>query len=391
MVPPAYIAALERMQDKVEPEPFEQIRETVENELGLKINKVFATFDEKPLGGASLAQVHAATLRDGREVAVKVQRANMRPRIQADLDVLTSMAARADKMTDLGRRVRFTDWVHEFSKTLLQELDYVNEAENLQRFADHFREYPELLVPAPLMDLTRARVLTMERVKGTRVTDVSGVRRTEQDLGALAGVLMRGYLDQIFVHGEIHADPHPGNLLLTPDGRLAIFDLGMVAHVPPRQRERLLKLLFAAVDGRGEEAANETIQMGTRLEDFDQERYVREVSQLVGRYAAHSASTAVSEGRLLLDLVRLATQCGLRTPAELSLLGRTLSHLEAICNSLDPTLDVKRVVEEHLDKIMSQRARKALSWSNLATEMIELQALLREAPRKVTDLSLIHI
>jgi len=385
VVPAAYIAALERMQDRVEAEPFEQIRETVESELGIKINKVFATFDEKPLGGASLAQVHAATLRDGREVAVKVQRASMRPRIQADLEVLTSMAARADKMTDLGRRVRFADWVHEFSKTLLQELDYVNEAENLQRFADHFREYPELLVPAPLMDLTRTRVLTMERVKGSRVTDVSGVRRTEQDLGALAGVLMRGYLDQIFVHGEIHADPHPGNLLLTADGRLAIFDLGMVAHVPPRQRERLLKLLFAAVDGRGEEAANETIQMGTRLEDFDEERYVREISQLVGRYAAHSASTAVSEGRLLLDVVRVATQCGLRTPAELSLLGRTLSHLEAICNSLDPTLDVKRVVEEHLDKIMSQRARKALSWSNMASEMIELQALLREAPRKVTD------
>ncbi len=385
MVPPAYLAALERMQDKVEPVPFEQIREVVESELGLRINKIFASFDEKPLGGASLAQVHAATLRDGREVAVKVQRPDVLPRLQADLDVLTSLATRADRMTDLGRRLRFADWVHEFRKTLMQELDYQTEAENLLRFAEHFKDYPELHVPAPFMDFTRARVLTMERVKGTKVTDISGVRRTEQDLGALAGVLMRGYLDQMFVHGEIHADPHPGNMLLTADGKLAIFDLGMVANVPPKQRERLLKLLFAAVDGRGEEAANETIQMGVRLEDFDGEKYIREVSQYVGRYAAHSGSKSVSEGRLLLEVVRLATQCGLRTPAELSLLGRTLSHLEAICNALDPNLDVKRVVEDHLEQIMSQRARKSLSWSNLATEMMEVQTLLREAPRKVTD------
>ncbi len=385
MVPPAYLAALEKMQDKVEPVPFDQIREVFESELGLRINKVFATFEETPLGGASLAQVHAATLRDGREVAVKIQRPDVLPRIQADIEVLNSLAARADKMTDLGRRVRFTDWVHEFHKTLLQELDYVSEAENLLRFADHFSEYPELHVPAPIMDFTRARVLTMERVKGTKVTDISGLRRTEQDLGALAGVLMRGYLDQMFVHGEIHADPHPGNMLLTEDGRLAIFDLGMVANIPPKQRERLLKLLFAAVDGRGEEAANECIQFSTRLEDFDEERYVREVSQIVGRYAAHSSSKSVSEGRLLLELVRLGTQCGLRTPAELSLLGRTLSHLEAICDALDPNLDVKRIVEDHLDHIMSQRARKSLSWSNLASEMMEVQTLLREAPRKITD------
>ncbi|MEO6065540.1 MAG: AarF/UbiB family protein [Lysobacterales bacterium] len=385
MVPPAYLAALERMQDKVEPVPFAQIRETVESELGFKLSRLFATFDETPLGGASLAQVHAATLRDGREVAVKVQRSDVVPRIEADLDVLTSLAGRADKLTDMGRRMRFADWVHEFRKTLLQELDYISEAENLQRFAGHFSEYPELVVPAPIMDYTRARVLTMERIRGTKVTDISGVRRTEQDLGALAGVLMRGYLDQMFVHGEIHADPHPGNLLLTEDGRLAIFDLGMVAHVPPRQRERLLKLLFAAVDGRGEEAANETIQMSTRLEDFDEERYVREVSQVIGRYAAHSGSRSVSEGRLLLELVRMATQYGLRTPADLSLLGRTLSHLEAICDALDPSVDVKKVVEEHLDQIMSQRARKSLSWSNLASELMEVQKLLREAPRKVTD------
>ncbi|HEY4556461.1 MAG TPA: AarF/UbiB family protein, partial [Lysobacter sp.] len=265
MVPPEYIAALERMQDDVAPVPFEEIREVVEEQLGVRLSKAFASFDEKPLGGASLAQVHGATMRDGRRVAVKVQRPGILEQLYSDLDSLASVAGRVDRATDLGRRVRFADWVHEFRRTLIAELDYRTEAENLERFADRLQDYPELYVPRPIWDYTRKRVLTMDLVNGTKVTDVSGLRRAEQNLGDLAAALMRGYLDQVLVHGQIHADPHPGNLLLTTDGRLALFDLGMVAHVPPRQRDRLFQLLFAAVDGRGEDVVRESVAMGTRL------------------------------------------------------------------------------------------------------------------------------
>ena len=386
MVPPAYLAALERMQDEVAPVPLDVIRAVVEDELGVRINKAFDSFDETPLGCASLAQVHRATLRSGRQVAVKVQRPGVADAIRTDLDALASLAGRADRMTDLGRRVHFADWVHEFRKTLLAELDYRTEAENLVRFASHFRDYPELYVPAPVWDYTRGRVLTMELVTGTKVTELTGLRRTEQKLDRLAAALMRGYLDQVFVYGEIHADPHPGNLLVTPDGRLALFDLGMIAHVPPKQRERLLKLLFAAVDGRGEEVANEAIDLGTRLEDFDAERFVREIGHMVARYAAHSGQQGRSEGRLMLELVRLATACGLRTPPELSLLGKTLLNLQQVAGLLDPDIDMKRVVEDHLEHVMRQRLRRSMSSSNIAGELIEVQALLREAPRKVSDL-----
>jgi predicted unusual protein kinase regulating ubiquinone biosynthesis (AarF/ABC1/UbiB family) len=124
MVPAPYLAALERMQDNVAPVPFEAIRAVVEDALGVRISKAFATFDENPLGGASLAQVHRATLRDGRDVAVKVQRPGITDQILGDLDALASLAGKADRMTNLGRRVRFADWVHEFRKTLLAELDY---------------------------------------------------------------------------------------------------------------------------------------------------------------------------------------------------------------------------------------------------------------------------
>ena len=386
MVPPAYLTALERIQDKVEPISISEVRAVVEEELGAKISQVFASFEEAPLGSASLAQVHRATLRDGRDVAVKVQRPGITEGIHADLDALAGIAAKADRWTDAGRRTHFSEWVHEFRKALLSELDYRSEAENLERFSSHFEDYPELFVPHPVWDLTRKRVLTMTLIKGVKVTDITGLRRTEQDMSPLASAVMRGYLDQVFVHGEIHADPHPGNLLVTTDERIALLDLGMVAHVPPRQRERLLKLLFAAVDGRGEEVAKEAIGLGTRLEDFDETRYTREVSQLVARYAARSGARSQSEGRLVLELVMLASACGLRTPPEMSLLGKTLLNLEAVCRALDPDIDVKRIVEDHLETIMRQRLKHAFSPARLASEAMELQALVREAPAKLSDI-----
>ncbi|TWI05754.1 putative unusual protein kinase regulating ubiquinone biosynthesis (AarF/ABC1/UbiB family) [Luteimonas cucumeris] len=390
MVPPPYLAALERMQNEVVAVDADAIVAIIEDELHVRIGKLFSDFDRDPLGSASLAQVHRAVLRDGREVAVKVQRPDVAQSIRTDLEILGALASRADRSTRIGQRLRFADWVHEFRKTLLDELDFRLEADNLEHFAEHLKQYRRLYVPRPVWDLTSSRVLTMDLVRGTKVTAISGLRRTEQSLGPLANELLRGYLDQTFVHGEIHADPHPGNLLLTDDGRLAIFDLGMVAHVPPKQRGRLLKLLFSAIDGRGEDVADEALALSVRLEDFDEERFTREVGQLVARYAAHGDAHAMSEGRLMLQLTRLGAACGMRTPPELNLLAKTLLNLESVCVALDPELSVKDAVEDHLQGMMRARLRKSFSPAHLAGEVIELQALLQEAPRKVsTVLSLL--
>lgn len=383
MVPPEFATALERMQEKVAPIPVERIHAIVEQELGVPVNKLFAAFDPQPLGCASIAQVHRAVLRDGREVAVKVQKPEVAAQLRSDLEALRSFALAADHLTQVGRRVRLRDWLNEFAKTLVQELDYHAEAENLARFGQHLKPFRRLRVPQPVWDFCSQRVLTMELVNGVRVDAIPDVRRTEESMEPLAAALIRGYLDQIFVHGEIHADPHPGNLRVTPDGRLAIFDLGMVAHMPPRLRERLLKILFAAVDGRGEEVADDLISISTRLESFDEERYLRETGQLIARYAA---TASFSEGRVVLGMVRIATATGLRTPPELSLVGKALLNLETVCRLLAPQLDTRRIVERQLQHVMRARLKKSLSAANLASEAMELQQLLRDGPRKITDI-----
>ena len=384
MVPMEYIAALERMQNDVKPIGSDEVRAQIERELGVRISKLFAEFDDAPLGSASLAQVHRAVLRDGREIAVKVQRPDVEIQILQDLDIISGLARTADRITSAGRRLHFADWVHEFRMTLLPELDYREEADNLERFAGHFRQYPRLFVPVPLRDLSARRVLTMTLVKGVKLPDIPGVRRTEQDMSPLAEDLLRGYLDQVFIHGDIHADPHPGNLLLADDGRLAVLDLSMVTHVPPRRRGQLLRFMLAATDGRGEEAADLVLAMGIALPDFDQTSFRREVARMISRYGAHGRDDTLSEGRMFFDMVRLSTDSGLRTPPEMSVLGKTLLNLESVSRALDPHLATKTIVKDHLQRIMVDRLRESFSPSALASEALEVQSLIRDMPGQVS-------
>src|SRR5690606_7837021 len=233
-VPPDYVVALQRMQDDVAPVPVSQVRAIIEQELGVRIGALFAAFDDEPLAAASLAQVHVARLHSGREVAVKVQRPDIVGTMRDDLELLARVSSTADRVSDVGRRFGFAEWVDEFRRTLGSELDYRREADNLEAFARNLAGYERLVVPRPVWDYTTQRVLTMDLVRGVKVTETPPLRRLEQPLGTLAADLMRAYLEQVFVHGLIHADPHPGNVLLTSDNRLALLDLGMVAHAPPR-------------------------------------------------------------------------------------------------------------------------------------------------------------
>jgi predicted unusual protein kinase regulating ubiquinone biosynthesis (AarF/ABC1/UbiB family) len=385
MVPELYLLALERMQDDVAPVPVAEIRTVVEGELGTRIATVFASFDDEPLAAGSVAQVHAATLRDGREVVLKVQRPGIAQTLREDLAILAKLAGAADRMTDVGRRYGFSEWIAELRHSLANEIDFELEADNLRCFAANLEDYPLLYVPQPLPDLCTARLLAMDRVRGIKVTHVPPVRRIEHPLDAQARQLLCAYLDQVFVHGLVHADPHPGNVLLMDDQRLALFDLGMVARLTPRMRQHLLKLLLGAIGGNGDQVGEISETLGTALEDFRHGQYRRRVDQLVSGYVGlQRAGHGLSEGRLVLELTRVGAACGLRPPAELSILGKTLLNLEAVTTALDPDMDTHGVVEEHLQQVMRRQALGSMSPANLASQWLDMQELARHTPQHVS-------
>jgi ubiquinone biosynthesis protein len=381
LLAPEYLAALEQLQDDVGPIPFEEIRAAIESELGVRLGKAFAEFEREPIATASLAQVHAATLRDGRQVAVKVQRPGIADAIAADLESLASVVGAADRWTEQGRRMHFETWLDEVAGTLAEELDYRLEAENLQTFARDLAGFPQIVLPLPVTDLSSQRVLTMDRIDGNKVSQAIELKRLDEPLDALAETLLHAYLDQIFINGLVHADPHPGNVMLTRDGRLGLIDLGMVVRLNPRMRDGLLKLLLAAVEGDGDLVAEQCIELGERLEMFRPRQWRRRCGRLIGRYA--SIGHAEPEGQLMMELTRLSVDCGLRPPPEIALLGKTLLNLDTVARLLDPDIDVREIVRARMRKLLPSRLASLLSPGAMAEQAYEVAELLRDMPRQL--------
>jgi ubiquinone biosynthesis protein len=385
LLPQPYLDALARLQDKIEPFPFAEVEQIVSSELGVRLSKAFETFENVPLAAASLGQVHRARLRTGREVVVKVQRPNIQQTILEDLEAFQEMASFIDKHTEVGRRYAFQDMLEEFRKGLLRELDYRREALNLVTLGKNLRRYERIVVPQPVDDYTTSRVLTMDYIPGTKITEISPLARIDIDNRQLAEDLCRAYLDQILVDGFFHADPHPGNLLITRDGRLALLDLGMVAHIDPQMQERLLKLLLALTDGRGTEAAQIVMQIGSRLDDADETRFQREVADMVAVYQDAPAER-VNVGRIVMGLSRTAAENGIRPAPELTLLGRALLHLDDVARALDKDFVPTEIVRRHSDSILQRHMFKRFSPSAMFASTLELYELAQQLPARLNTL-----
>ena len=382
LLPAAYLEALSRLQDKVEPVPVSDIMQIVEEELGVRVSKGFVTFEPEPLASASLGQVHRATLRDGRTVAVKVQRPNIAEQVAKDLDVLDEIAAFVDHHTEAGRRYEFAPMMREFRKALTVELDYKQEASHLRTLARNLAEFEHLVVPSPVESYVSTRVLTMDYVRGTKVTTVNPVAFVDINAEELAEELIRAYLHQFLIDGFFHADPHPGNVFVTEDGRIALIDLGMVGHLSPTLQDRLLKLVLSVSEGRGEDAAETAIQLGERRQEFDEVAFTREVVEMVGQYQG-AALSEIQIGKIILDLNRSAGAYGIKAPAELTMLGKTLLNLDHIARRLAPSLDVNASIRRNASSLMQRRLLKSLSPGTVFTTMLEAKEFAEQLPRRI--------
>lgn len=385
LVPATYLEALARLQDSVEPFPFDQIEAIVAVEIGARISKAFQEFDATPLAAASLGQVHRAVLRSGQHVVVKVQRPGVRETVAADLDALAEIASVLDAHTEAGRRFEFGKIVEELRKSLLRELDYRQEAANLRLMREHLADFAQIVVPAPIDDYTTGRVLTMEEVPGKKITKLSPLARLDLDGPALAEELFRAYLHQILVVGVFHADPHPGNVFLTDDRRIALIDLGMVARVSPAMQDQLLKLLLAIANGQSDRAAEIAAKIGEPRGEFDELRFHRRIADLVAQQ--QDATVAQMQvGRVVLEVTQISAEAGLSVPAELTMLGKTLLNLDLVGRTLHPDFDPNESIRRNGAAILQQRTRQSFSTGNLFSALLEAKELIERLPSRLNQL-----
>jgi len=382
LLPLPYLQALSRLQDKVEPFPYGEVEAIIDAEIGVPIPKAFASFGQAPTAAASLGQVHHARLRDGRPVAVKVQRPGIRKLIVEDLEALMEIAEFLDNHTQLGERYEFHKMLEEFRRSLLRELDYRQEAHNLIVLGENLKEFDRIVVPSPIEDYTTSRVLTMEYIEGRKITSFSPLTALEVDGAELADQVFRAYLQQIFVDGFFHADPHPGNVFLTDDGRIALLDLGMVAHISPNLQERLLQLVLAITEGRAEEAAAIATRIGTKREDFDQEAFLSRFSDLIIRHQDMNVRQ-IEVGTIVLEVAQIAGEVGIRLPPELTMLGKTLLNLDQVGRALDPEFDPNASILANAVKITRQRVMKSASPGHIFSGLIELKDFAERFPSRV--------
>jgi len=385
LLPGPYLDALTRLQDQIEPFPYDEVERIVSGELAVRMSKAFADFEPSPLAAASLSQVHRAFMRDGREVVVKVQRPNIRDLIVSDLESLNEIAHFLDQHTELGRRYEFENMLVNLRKSLLRELDFTIEANNLHTIGQNLAEFENIVVPEPIDDFTTTRVLTMEYISGKKITALNPLRLLEIDGGFLADELFRAYLKQFLIDGFFHADPHPGNVFLTDDGRIALLDVGMVGRMTRTFQDNLLRLLLAISEGRGEMAATAAMKMGEEKEGFDRTAFEQRITDLVADNS-DAILSRLHAGKITLEITKISADCWFRLPPEFTMIAKALLNLERVVYALDPNFDPNIIIRERANEILQRNILKSVAPNNLLSGVVDLKEFVEKLPTRVNRL-----
>jgi ubiquinone biosynthesis protein len=381
LLPDVYIRELEKLVDDVPPVPFAPLREVIASDIGLEH---FTSIDEAPLATASIAQIHVALTTTGREVVIKVRRPGIVEQVELDLELLRKTARIAEKRSSTARLLQLIALTDELEQHLRAELDFREEANNAEVIAhvlDDFRE--DLFVPNVIHPYVTDRVIVFERVVGEKVGDDPAVG--EERAAELARSLFRAYVRQVTMAGVYHADPHRGNVLLTPDGRLALLDFGLIGRLDDDTRTSLALLLLAVAQNRADDVADQIIELSLTTAESDEAGFVHELRRKLPRYHWRPLE-GIRTGEGLADLQRLCLQHGIALPTSFALVGKTLSQAESIARSLDPTLDPVAMLREEGRHVMAEEGERRLEPNNLvALSFTQLQPLLR-MPRRVAQL-----
>ncbi|MGU3473617.1 ABC1 kinase family protein [Paenibacillus sp. D51F] len=401
LLPADIVEELRQLQDKVPPFSFEEARRVLEEELGAPLESVFLEFGREPVAAASIGQVHYARLLSGEEVAVKIQRPGIRKIVDTDLEILLDLARIAENRLQWAAQYQAAELVEELAASLAAELDYTLEGRSAERIAAQFKDNPRVRVPAIYWDLSSKRVLTMEFMRGIQLHDRERLRREGYELKAIAESVAGVILEQIFVSGLFHADPHPGNILVmecpealpgkpAPEADkkhpvIGLLDFGMTGRLTPGMKGHFASLVIALRRQSTDGVIKAIDEMGLIPEDADWRELRRDVDKLREKYYQVPFSE-ISLGESVTDLFHVSYKHRIRMPSDFMLLGKVLLTLEGVITALDPEFSVVSVAEPFGRRLLLERLHPGRLAESAAGYAIEYASLLSEIPSRLRSL-----
>lgn len=383
IIPDAIIDELQLLQDRVAPIGFDEARAVVEEELGGRIDEIFLEFDPVPIASASLGQVHSAVLPDGTSVVVKVQRPGVRAAVETDIDILMTQARFIETHSELAGRYEFTRIVGEFAGAIRAELDYTLEGANADRLRELFEGDEDVAFPTVHWEYTTTRVLTLQRFEGLSFNRPDLLDEAGHDRAQLAQRGIYCYLEQIFMHGFYHADPHPGNLFALPDGRVAFTDFGRIGMISQVGRDQLADLFLAIIDSDVGMAVDTLVSAAGSPGEIKVTELEREVSRLINKYYNKSLKE-VRIGELIAEVLDLVRDNHLILPSELAVLLATLVVLEGLGTQLDPDFDFVAVTAPFARRIADERLHPSAIARTATQSLRRFSRLAVELPESLT-------
>jgi predicted unusual protein kinase regulating ubiquinone biosynthesis (AarF/ABC1/UbiB family) len=359
LLPLPFVKALGELQDQVPPFPNEIAFARIEKDLGKKISEVYQEFDIEPVAAASLGQVYRAKLFTGEEVAVKVQRPNLEGIIKGDIEILRKVAKFAERFPSLNENADWAGMLREFDETIHEEMDYAAEGRNAERFTENFKEWTNIHVPKIYWHASTSKVLTMEFIHGTKVTDLNELRARNVSPEKVNRLLIKTYLKQLLEDGFFHADPHPGNLLVMPDGRLAFFDFGMVGRITPKLQAKMIDAFFHVVAKDPEGIAQDLIDLDF-LKPGSNPEVVRPVVEKMFQFHLNLKLKDVNFKELTYDLADVMYDYPFRLPSNFTYIMRALMTLEGIGIITDPEFNFFETAKPYAKEFMLKREGKDL-------------------------------